>query len=479
MAYSSTPPRKRQKVLFVVSDDVYVRNYLRTNALSELRTVADVHIVAETGVALLDEIRQQDGFLGTFALDPAMRRKHQLFFEMLMWRYRKRSRTFLYRWMRIANWDLIRTNQGFWKLVSSFIRWALSSTTNTRALRSPLLGNTLVFPLLGPLLHRSLTPNAELKRLVVQGSFDLIVFPSSAHEPTGSDLIRLGRENNIPTLALIDNWDNLSSKTVLWEKPTHLAVWGEQTRQQAISIHGCEPASVHVLGTPRFDVYLQPRKPSSKKTTEVLPDRYVLFVGSAMPFDEIAALHALEDSLTGQTVDPQDLRIVYRPHPWQHKRRIPQVFRGEDFTYTELDPQLSGNIGDGFRSQAANSAFQPDLNYYPALLSSATVVVGPLTTMLFEAALCHRPVLALAYPDGHHFNTSRRYFAHFDGVENIPGFVFCEQPDRLGSALQSLLKNPEVDHTASDLATQHYLFRDSRSYPQRLQELVSHIMKGA
>jgi hypothetical protein len=478
MEKTTPPASKTGRVLFVLSGDEYVRNYLRTEALQVLEETTTIELVARGDLALLDEVRDHPGFIGTFSVDPAMSKRHQLFFEMLMWRYRKRSRTFLYRWMRIANWDLIRTNQGFWKLVTSFVRWALSSTTNTRALRSPLLGNPLVFPLLGPLLHRSLTPNAELTRLVEQGPFDLIVFPSSAHEPTGSDLIRLGRENNIPTLALIDNWDNLSSKTVLWEKPTHLAVWGEQTRQQAISIHGCEPASVHVLGTPRFDVYLQPRKPSIQKTTASLPDRYLLFVGSAMPFDEIAALHAIEGALTGHKADPQNLRIVYRPHPWQQKRRIPQVFREEDFAYTELDPQLSGNIGDGFRSQADNSAFQPDLNYYPALLSSATVVVGPLTTMLFEAALCHRPVLALAYPDGHHFNTSRRYFAHFDGVENIPGFVFCEQPERLGLALQNLLENPEVDHTASDQATQHYLFRDSGSYPQRLQELVSHIMKG-
>lgn len=476
MASSRPELRPAPKVLLVVSDDVYVRNYLRTDALSALRTAADVHIVAESGLALIDEVRKEEGFLGTFTLDPAMRKKHQLFFEMLMWRYRKRSKTFLYRWMRIANWDLVRTNEGFIALVTSSLRWAVSSATNTRALRSPSLGNALVFPLLGPQLHRSLTPNAELANFVDQGGFDLIVFPSSAHEPTGSDLIRLGEERKVPTLALIDNWDNLSSKTVLWQKPTHLAVWGKQTKQQAISIHGCEPDFVHVLGTPRFDVYLQPRKSSTKKSGLNLPDRYLLFVGSAMPFDEIAALHALETTLENHKVDPASMRIVYRPHPWQQKRRIRQVFREEDFTYTILDPQLQGNTGDGSSSLANNSAFQPDLDYYPQLFSSADVVVGPLTTMLFEAALCYKPVLALSYSDGHHFNTSRRYFSHFDGLEDIPGFVFCEEQSSLGEALTGLLQGSKVDKEATDKVTQHYLYRDSQSYPVRLAELAQQII---
>jgi hypothetical protein len=465
-------------VLLVISDDGYVRNYLRTDALAELRKTADLHIAAESQLALVDEIRQVDGFAGLFTLEPAMVKRHQLFFEMLMWRYRGRSKTFLYRWMRIANWDIIRSSEGPWKFITSTLRWAVSSATNLRALRSPLLGNALVFPIVAPAIHRSLTPNPGLTRLIKDGNYDLVMFPSSAHEASGSDVIRLGKTFAIPTLALIDNWDNLSSKTVLWDKPSHLAVWGEQTRRQAIDIHGCNEASVHLLGTPRFDSYLRPQPKLAKKDTLALPANYILFVGSAMPFDEIAALRALEDAVAGANISPTELRVLYRPHPWQQRRRIPQEFVPETFTYTELDPQLAGAVTAGSRSSAQNTGFQPDLGYYPRLLSSARMVVGPLTTMLFEAALCHRPVLALAYPDGHHFNTSRRYFSHFDGLERVPGFVFCSSVGELPGLVSRILVEAAPDPKASDEVTQYFLYRDKRTYPQRLSDLVADILRA-
>lgn len=477
---SSLPPQDtgRCRVLFVLSDDGYVRNYLRTNALLALRRTADVDVVAESHLALIDDVTQDSGFAGTFTLDKAMAKRHQLFFEMLMWRYRGRSRTFLYRWMRIANWDLIRTSEGPLRLITSAVRWALGSATNIRALRSPLLGNAIVFPLVAPLVHRSLTPNPGLSELMKSGNYDMVMFPSSAHEASGSDVIRLGKSLGIPTLALIDNWDNLSSKTVLWDKPTHLAVWGEQTKRQAIKIHGCDETSVHLIGTPRFDSYLAPQKETPQSPGLALPAHYVLFVGSAMPFDEISALRALEDALTAAHVDPATLRIIYRPHPWQQRRRIPQDFMPEDFTYTELDPQMVGGLDTGSRSAANNTGFQPDLAYYPRLLSNARVVVGPLTTMLFEAALCHRPVLAMAYSDGHHFTTSRRYFSHFDGLERVPGFVFCDTRDTVASTLSDLLEYPDINAEASDQVTQFFLYRDDRTYSQRLADLVSSILPG-
>ncbi len=37
-----------------------------------------------------------------------------------------------------------------------------------------------------------------------------MVFPSSAYDPLGNDLVRTAKPRGIKTLFLIDNWDNLS-----------------------------------------------------------------------------------------------------------------------------------------------------------------------------------------------------------------------------------------------------------------------------
>jgi hypothetical protein len=81
-------------------------------------------------------------------------------------------------------------------------------------------------------------------------------------------------------------------------------------------------------------------------------------------------------------------------------------------------------------------------------------------------------VLALAYSDGHHFTTSRRYFSHFDGLEDVTGFHFCSDVETLTAQFLQLVETPAPDPKTSDEQTLHYLYRDSRSYASRVADLI-------
>lgn len=464
------------KLLIVLSSDIYVRNYLRTGVISSLRAEHSVKIIADSRLALLDEVMREDGYLGAFTVTKTIERRRRLLFAVLMWRFRKRSPTFFYRWLRTANWGVVRTGEGPLVLVGTFFRWAASLLVAPRPLVVALLGSSGIFSVSSNILSRPRRVSPEMSKLVDGQKLDLIVFPSAAFEPVIPDLIRLGKEREIPTLTLIDNWDNLTSKTVYWEKPDHIAVWGAQAKSQALEIHGFGEDRIHLLGTPRFEAYFSHRRESQIQPPYPFP--YLLFVGSAMPFDEIGALRSIENALLNDHNVPQDLKVVYRPHPWQQKRRVPATFRESDFQRTVLDSQISEAYSSGVQQEATDPSFQPDLSYYPSLLSSAQAVVGPLTTMLFEAALCLRPVLALAYPDGHHFTTNRRYLVHFDGLDKTPGFWFCETKDELENFVIRLLANPAISPTDSDAHTAHYLFRDENTYDQRLLTLVQRVAKA-
>jgi hypothetical protein len=391
-----------------------------------------------------------------------------------MWRFRKRSPTFFYRWLRMANWGLVRTNSGAIALLTSFSRWVLGLALRPRPLVTALLGSKGIFALSSRILGRPHKVSAQISELLANRHFDVIVFPSAAFEPVIPDLIRFGRAQNITTLTLIDNWDNLTSKTVYWDKPDQIAVWGEQAKRQAQEIHAFDEKQIHLVGTPRFDSYFTHRQ--DLKTLSPHPFPYLLFVGSAMPFDELGALRALEQLLANNPDVPEDLKIVYRPHPWQQKRMVPAAFHQEDFDRTVLDQQISDAYALGVKQETTNRAFQPDLSYYPSLLSNANAVVGPLTTMLFEAALCLRPVLALSYPDGHHFTTNRRYLTHFEGLEKIPGFAFCDTKDQLEQGLSQVLGTQNIDPLVSDAITSHYLFRDEAHYDERLRRVLRRIV---
>jgi hypothetical protein len=286
--------------------------------------------------------------------------------------------------------------------------------------------------------------------------------------------VSLGQELSVPTLCLIDNWDNLSSKTVFWKKPDHLGVWGPQAQSLAHTIHGFVPDQVHLIGTPRFDSYFEARTSTGFTTPHDFP--YALYVGSAMPFDDIGTLKILEKILIESENLPPDFRLIYRPHPWQHKRNVDARFTAEDFSRVILDPQFDEAQRAGAVRGTNDPSFQPDLDYYPGLLLSSRCVVGPLTTMLLEASLCLKPVVALSYFDGYHANTSQRYFSHFDGMEKVPGFVFCNDKETLTTLISQALEVGAINPAASDDQTSYFLYRDERSYPDRLEALVRHII---
>lgn len=461
-----------KKALIVISSDIYIRNYLRTKAFKELSEHLDCEFIADSGVNNKSDLEELAGFRGYFDIAPRMRDLHSLHFSLMMWRFRKRSKTFTYRWMRNSGWHTIKRSGPLFPRFLSFVIWLIKASANPQGLRIPFLANPLIYPVSIWFLRQKLRINRQILDFFDSGEYHVCLFPSSAFDAAAVDTTRVARIKGVPSICLIDNWDNLTSKTVFWELPDFIGVWGAQAKRQAVDIHGFEPEQVALLGTPRFDSYYEYRNQPSTSHYEF---PYVLFVGSAMPFDELGALRRLEQIILGSDRSKDSLRIVYRPHPWQQKRQIEAKFDEEDFSIVSLDSQMRKAYEQGVRPEKTDEKFQPDLSYYPSLLHHARVVIGPLTTMLLEAALSLRPVIGLSYFDGHHLTTSLRYFSHFQGTEQIPGFTLCHSPDTLQDLLVKALASAPISGPDSDQATQFFVYRDSRPYSQRISDLTKKV----
>ena len=118
-----------------------------------------------------------------------------------------------------------------------------------------LLGSKLLSGITIPWIGKKATINRSLLERIRQVQPDIVIFPNSAYDPMGLDLIQISKENGFRTLFLVDNWDNLSSKSVFWQLPDFLAVWGEQSKLHAINIHEMPAERVFIIGTPRFQKY--------------------------------------------------------------------------------------------------------------------------------------------------------------------------------------------------------------------------------
>lgn len=239
-------PMKR-RILVFISSDLYIRNYITTKAFREIEKRYELRIVIGESVVGLDDLKGVD--YRVLHQHSGNRRIHFKIFDLLMWRYRKRSKTFVFRYNRFYGLDFrFRQRLKFPEMVREiFSRIARSSRYRVK---NALRANALVFPLYFAQLKNRLKLNPDIEKIFDEFSPELVLLPSSAHDPEVNDVLLSCRKHKILSLMLVDNWDNLSSKSILWEKPDHIAVWGEQSVEHACDIQGFNREQVTSIGTP-------------------------------------------------------------------------------------------------------------------------------------------------------------------------------------------------------------------------------------
>lgn len=321
--------------------------------------------------------------------------------------------------------------------------------------------------------------NESLESLIRQHQPKLVIFAVTGVEATGTELVHLSKQYGFKTLFLVNGWDNLSSKGVFPLLPDDMGVWGPQTFLHAIQIQGMSPSHTHLIGCSRYEDYLA-------QGQQALPSPfdfpYILFAGATVACDELRPLHLLDDSLSRLGIP--NLKIIYRPHPWREQRHpnCADYFDPADFKHVILDPQIAAVYSEGKQTgqEGVARAEYPSLSYYPQLVKNATFVISPMSSMTLEAALFDIPTLVLAMDDGFHKIPShlQAQYTHFEGGREIKGWHYVDTYETLQSQFEALLnqvqatylklRQPGLQH-----AMRYYLYQDTRSYQQRLTELVT------
>lgn len=63
------------------------------------------------------------------------------------------------------------------------------------------------------------------------------------------------KHRGIHTAAMIESWDNLTIRGGLYAYPHDMFVWGDLMKNEAVNYHKMDPARVHGVGLPSFDIY--------------------------------------------------------------------------------------------------------------------------------------------------------------------------------------------------------------------------------
>lgn len=225
---------------------------------------------------------------------------------------------------------------------------------------------------------------------------------------------------------LVDNWDNLCSKSSFLVKPAFVGVYANQAMSFCDRIHSLQSSSVFIWGSPRYQIYHNVCRDEEGST---LPFR-ITYAGTSCFYDEIADLHSFASAMS--TVS-KDYCISYLPHPW---RTVPRKYRH----------LLSNPLPDKVTKVNRNGC--RDLKYLYELLSNSSFTIAGPTSIILESLILKKKTI-ISLPDGKYSlqSPSEIYYGyeHFRGLESNPLVRVCSSLSDYTEALLWAVASPSED----------------------------------
>ncbi len=407
----TTPNIVRPRVHIFIDYDAVIRHFLHSGAFAALEEVADV-----TYVFHRDDSAEKRGIHADVA---ALGLRRVAYIDvprarMGAWE-RLYSPTVLHNQRGTRNWaarfELMETLRGKWR--TRLLHWPLSLP--------------LVYPVFKALMLRRLGIWGPVLRHLERERPDMVLHPSLLTGYFINELLPATRRLGIPFAVLINSWDNPSAKATCTGHPDRLAVWGEQTRQQAIDYLRMPPERVIAMGAAQFQVYRTPAVESEADLRRQfgVPEgcRLLLYAGSGAGGHETEYLLELERGVASGALG--NAHVIYRPHPW----RAGLVGGERDFfslglKHITMDPHMETFYRDRVAGRGGNTLFMADYRVTARLLQLVDVVVSPMSTLLLESLLNLKPAVIL-HPDDRYRGTFHLNSIHFRDFENLAGVTGC------------------------------------------------------
>ena len=242
----------------------------------------------------------------------------------------------------------------------------------------------------------------------------------------------------VPSALCVASWDNLTNKGAIRFAPTHVIVWNEAQRREAVDLHGVPSDRVVITGAQTFDHWFgrQPSRTREEFCAAVGLDPshvILLYLGSsffiapheAQFFDRF--LRAMRQSPDARI---RDANIIVRPHPLN----IQQWF-AFDFTGVGRVAVFPTQVGVEVFAEQFRADFFDSLHH-------ASVVVGVNTSAMIEAGIAERPVFTVLAPE---FTHSQAGTIHFQYLTSEAGGV-ARTATNIDEALEGIahaLSHPE------------------------------------
>lgn len=319
-------------------------------------------------------------------------------------------------------------------------------------------------------LDRAVEPDPRVVGLLDEVRPDLVlVTPLVDFGSRQPDYVKAARARGIPSAVCVASWDNLTIKGDMRVVPDRIVVWNGAQRDEAVELHGADPAQVVTTGAQTFDHGFDWRPSRAReefcRMVGLDPERpFVLFLGSSY-WMAPGEVHFVERWIRRIRAadDPELARagILIRPHP------------GSALRYATLDVSQVENVavwprqhGSPKRDTYAEFTQSQKNDLFDSLYFSVAAV-GANTSALIEAGIVGRPVCTLDAPE---FRNAQGtvHFSHLAGgdggllrvaedmdahLRQLGEFVAGTgvDPDRIHAFLQAFVRPHGLDRPAAPI----------------------------
>ena len=291
----------------------------------------------------------------------------------------------------------------------------------------------------------------------------------------------------IPTATFIFSWDNLTSKGRIAAPFDHYFTWSEHMRAELLRYYpDVDPARVHVVGTPQFELYARPELCSTRETFfhEIGADPLrplICYSGGdagTCP-DDPGHLRVLLELIRSGAI-AGGARVLLRPSPVDSGERFDAVRAA--FPELIYSPPLWSRVPGMAWSRVMPTA--ADLRLLANVARYSTLNVNTASTMTLDFALHDRPVVNIAFdatvppPLGVPLREMYYRFEHYQPVLALGAARVADSPADLARCVNEYVEDPSRDREARRRLVELEVLQPLDGASQRIVAALGRIAEG-
>lgn len=294
----------------------------------------------------------------------------------------------------------------------------------------------------------------------------------------------IAKKLQIPTIAYIPSWDNVTTKNRMVYKYDGYIVWNETTKEELNEFYPyTKDYPIYSIGAPQFDIFQQERFFQSKKEfclqqnlNPALPI-IVYAIGSPNFLKEHHGAIELAKRVSEGRLG--EVQLLVRPHPIHDNAEMSDLF---DLYKPRVQLQKTPNAGKSLNLRTQD---EMQIIEWVNTFRHANVVINLSSTVTVDAAIFDKPIINLDFDpqpgqqDQILIKDVNHSWNHFKPIAESGGIWLVNNFDEMEEAVKTYLKKPELHREKRKWIVEYVgRFVDGKCGERMAEALIDFIRKN-